>query len=189
MLAAQAIGEASKAIELTLQWVVQRKAFGATLWDKQAIRQRLAMQSARIEAARALLYNTAWRHAQGQEVVVEASMLKALCGTLVNEVMYDCVQFHGGAGYLRESADRADGARRAHPGDRRRRHRGDARRDREADAVSRGRSRPSGRAARPAPAVSSASSAARAPRSPSAATAMPASRSRRPPVATPKESR
>jgi acyl-CoA dehydrogenase len=104
VLAAQAVGEASKAVELTLQWVVQRKAFGATLWDKQAIRQRLAMQWARIEAARALLYNTAWRHAQGHDVVVAASMLKALCGTLVNEVMYDCVQFHGGAGYLRETA-------------------------------------------------------------------------------------
>ena len=104
VLAAQSIGEASKAIELTLQWVVQRKAFGATLWDKQAIRQRLAMQLARVESARALLYNTAWRYAQGQEVVAEASMLKALCGTLVNEVMYDCVQVHGGAGYLRETA-------------------------------------------------------------------------------------
>ena len=104
VLAAQSIGEASKALELTLQWVVQRKAFGATLWDKQAIRQRLAMQLARVESARALLYNTAWRYAQGQEVVAEASMLKALCGTLVNEVMYDCVQFHGGAGYLRETA-------------------------------------------------------------------------------------
>jgi acyl-CoA dehydrogenase len=104
VLAAQAIGEAARGIELTLQWVVQRKAFGATLWDKQAIRQRLAMQAARVEAARALLYNTAWRHARGQDVVTEASMLKALCGTLVNEVMYDCVQFHGGAGYLRETA-------------------------------------------------------------------------------------
>ena len=103
VLAAQAIGEASKGIELTLHWVVQRKAFGATLWDKQVIRQRLAMQQARVEAARALLYNTAWRHSAGQEVVSEASMLKALCGTLVNEVMYDCVQFHGGAGYLRET--------------------------------------------------------------------------------------
>ena len=103
VLAAQAVGEASKGIELTLQWVVQRKAFGATLWDKQVIRQRLAMHWARLEAARALLYNTAWRHSQGEEVVAEASMLKALCGTLVNEVMYDCVQFHGGSGYLRES--------------------------------------------------------------------------------------
>jgi acyl-CoA dehydrogenase len=36
-------------------------------------------------------------------VVKEVSMLKALAGTLVNEVMYDCVQFHGGMGYMRET--------------------------------------------------------------------------------------
>lgn len=104
VLAAQAMGEASKAIELALDWVTQRKAFGATLWDKQAIRHRLAMLSARVEAAKALVYNTAWRDAHNHHVVAEASMLKALCGELVNEVMYDCVQFHGGMGYIRESA-------------------------------------------------------------------------------------
>ncbi len=104
VLAAQAMGEASKAIELTVDWVTQRKAFGATLWDKQAIRQRMAMLSARVEAAKALIYNTAWRDAQNQVVVSEASMLKALCGELVNEVMYDCLQFHGGMGYVRETA-------------------------------------------------------------------------------------
>ena len=47
VLAAQALGEAMKAIELTLDWVKQRRAFGATLWDKQAIRQRLAMRRRR----------------------------------------------------------------------------------------------------------------------------------------------
>lgn len=104
VLAAQAMGEASKAIELTLDWVTQRKAFGATLWDKQAVRHRLAMLQARVEAAKALIYNTAWRDAQKQVVVSEASMLKALCGELVNEVMYDCLQFHGGMGYIRETA-------------------------------------------------------------------------------------
>lgn len=104
VLAAQAMGEASKAIELTLDWVTQRRAFGATLWDKQAVRQRLAMLSARVEAAKALIYNTAWRDARKHMVVSEASMLKALCGELVNEVMYACVQFHGGMGYIRESA-------------------------------------------------------------------------------------
>jgi len=103
VLAAQAIGEASKAIELTLDWVRQRRAFNATLWDQQAIRQRLAMLAARVEAARTLLYTTAWRDAQGQAVAREAAMLKALCGELVNEVMYDCLQFHGGMGYMRES--------------------------------------------------------------------------------------
>jgi len=104
VLGAQAMGEAAKAIELTLDWVTQRKAFGATLWDKQAIRHRLAMLSARVEAARALVYNTAWRDAQGHSVTKEVSMIKALCGELVNEVMYDCLQFHGGMGYMRESA-------------------------------------------------------------------------------------
>ena len=104
VLAAQAMGEASRAIELTIDWVTQRKAFGATLWDKQAIRHRLAMLNARVEAAKALIYNTAWRDAQKHVVVSEASMLKALCGELVNEVMYDCLQFHGGMGYVRETA-------------------------------------------------------------------------------------
>jgi acyl-CoA dehydrogenase len=104
VLGAQAMGEASKAIELTLAWVTQRQAFGAALWDKQAIRHRLAMLAARVEAAQALIYNTAWRDAQGQTVTKEVSMIKALCGELVNEVMYDCLQFHGGFGYIRESA-------------------------------------------------------------------------------------
>lgn len=104
VLGAQALGEAARAIELTLDWVTQRKAFGATLWEKQGIRQRLAMLAARVEAARAFTYNTAWRDAQGQSVTKEVSMVKALCGELVNEVMYDCLQFHGGFGYIRESA-------------------------------------------------------------------------------------
>jgi acyl-CoA dehydrogenase len=104
VLGAQALGEAMKGIELTLDWVKQRKAFGAALWEKQAIRQRLAMRLAEVEAARALVFNTAWRDAQGQDVSKEVSMIKALAGTLVNAVMYDCVQFHGGMGYMRESA-------------------------------------------------------------------------------------
>jgi len=104
VLAAQALGEAMKAIELTLDWVKQRRAFGATLWDKQVIRQRLSMRLTQVEAARAFLFNTAWRDTQQENVTKEVAMLKALAGTLVNEVLYDCVQFHGGMGYMRESA-------------------------------------------------------------------------------------
>jgi acyl-CoA dehydrogenase len=104
VLGAQAVGEASKAIDLALHWVTQRQAFGGSLWDKQTIRQRLAMRASQVEAARALVYNTAWRDAQGQTVTKEVSMIKALCGTLVNEVMYDCLQFHGGMGFIRETA-------------------------------------------------------------------------------------
>ena len=101
---AQAMGEASKALELALEWTTERKAFGRTLWENQAIRHRLAMRAAQVEAAKALIYETAWRDARGQQVTREVSMIKALCGTLVNEVIYDCLQFHGGMGYVRETA-------------------------------------------------------------------------------------
>ncbi len=102
VLSAQAMGEAHRAIEITLDWVKQREAFGSALWQFQTIRHRLAMLSAKVEAACALVYNVAWRDAQGQSVTKEVSMIKALCGTLVNEVMYDCVQFHGGLGFMKE---------------------------------------------------------------------------------------
>lgn len=104
VLGAMAMGEAQAAIDLTLDYVKTRKAFGGVLWDKQAIRQRLAMLQARVTAARQLVYATAMRDAQGEEVVKDVSMIKALCGELVNDVMYDCLQFHGGSGYMTGTA-------------------------------------------------------------------------------------
>ena len=103
VLGAMAMGEAQAALDLTLDYVKGRKAFGAALWDKQAIRQRIAMLSARVAAARQFVYATAARDAKGEDVTREVSMIKALCGELVNEVMYDCLQFHGGFGYMREA--------------------------------------------------------------------------------------
>ena len=104
MIAAMATGEAEAALEITLDWVRDRQAFGAPLWDKQAIRSRLAMLASKVEAGRQLVYHSAWLDAQGFDAVKEVSMAKAYCGELVNEVMYACVQFHGGMGFMRESA-------------------------------------------------------------------------------------
>lgn len=104
VLGAQAMGEAAKAIELTLDYVKERTAFGAPLWDKQTVRQRLAMRLAEVEAGRQLVHHAAWLDAQGVDCTKEVSMVKAYCGELVNKVMYDCQQFHGGFGYIRESA-------------------------------------------------------------------------------------
>ena len=104
VLGAMAMGEAQSALDLTIEYLKQRTAFGAPLWEKQAIRHRLAMLSAKVEAVRNLVYATAWRLTHDEDVVMEVSMIKALCGELVNEVMYACVQFHGGMGYMRESA-------------------------------------------------------------------------------------
>ncbi len=103
-LGAMAIGHCLTALDLTYRYVTQRQAFGAPLWSRQAIRQRLSMLAAKVEAARLLLYHCAWQVDQGVDNVREVSMLKALTGELANEVMYDCQQFHGGMGYMRECA-------------------------------------------------------------------------------------
>ena len=100
-LAAMAIGHCTQAIALTLAQVRERQAFGAPLWDKQTIRQRIAMLDAKTRAARQYLYHCAWLVTQGRSIVQDVSMLKALTGELVNEVVGTCQQFHGGMGYMR----------------------------------------------------------------------------------------
>lgn len=104
VLAGQSLGEAQRAIELTLEHVKGRSAFGATLWSKQAVRQRLAMDQARLDAARLLTYQAAWLEGRGEDSTRLVSEVKALVGELVNEILYDCVQFHGGMGYIAETA-------------------------------------------------------------------------------------
>ena len=103
-LGAMAVGHCTRALQLTLEHVKQRQAFGGTLWDQQTIRHRIAMLDAKTRAARQFMYHCAWSVTQGQDIVQEVSMLKALTGELVNEVVQTCQQFHGGMGYIRETA-------------------------------------------------------------------------------------
>ena len=103
VIGAMAMGEAQAAIDLTLDWLTTRQAFGAPLWDKGAIRARMAMLQTRVEAGRQLVYHAAWLDAQGQDATREVSMVKAYCGELVNDVMAACLQFHGGLGFMRDS--------------------------------------------------------------------------------------
>ena len=102
-LGAMAVGHCTRAIELTLDHVRNRQAFGATLWDQQTIRHRIAMLDAKTRAARQFMYHCAWAVTQGHDIVQEVSMLKALTGELVNEVLQTCQQFHGGMGFIRET--------------------------------------------------------------------------------------
>jgi acyl-CoA dehydrogenase len=103
-LAAMAVGHCTQALKMTIDFVRQRQAFGGPLFDKQVVRQRLAMCDAKVQAARSFMYDCAWRVTQKQDVVQQVSMLKALTGELVNEVVQTCQQFHGGMGYMRETA-------------------------------------------------------------------------------------
>ncbi len=103
-LGAMAVGHCTRALEMTLDYVRQRQAFGGTLWDQQTIRQRISMLDAKTRAARQFMYHCAWAVTQKRDIVQEVSMLKALTGELVNEVLLTCQQFHGGMGYMRETA-------------------------------------------------------------------------------------
>ncbi len=103
-LGAMAVGHCTRALELTLDYVRQRQAFGATLWEQQTIRQRISMLDAKTRAARQFMYHCAWAVTQKRDIVQEVSMLKALTGELVNEVLLTCQQFHGGMGFIRETA-------------------------------------------------------------------------------------
>ncbi len=103
-IGAMATSESATALELTIEHVRNRKAFGGTLSDKQGIRQRLAMSQCKLLAAQQLLYHAAWLDSQGKDCVAEISMVKAHCAEVAQEVMYNCQQFHGGMGYIRETA-------------------------------------------------------------------------------------
>ncbi|MEZ5407068.1 MAG: acyl-CoA dehydrogenase family protein [Acidimicrobiales bacterium] len=104
VLVGMGIGAAQRAIDITLAYTQERKAFGSALFDLGAIRQRMAMNQARVDAVRASMYHAAWMHDEGQDNVKAMSGVKAFGCEVVNQVMYDCLQFHGGMGYMRESA-------------------------------------------------------------------------------------
>jgi len=103
-LAAMAIGNAASSLALALEHTRSREAFGGVLWQREAIRQKLALLDAQMQSVRAFAYHCAWLDSQGHDCVREISQLKALAGELANDVAYACQQCHGGIGYIRESA-------------------------------------------------------------------------------------
>ncbi len=103
MLAAMAVGEAQQALDITLEHVKTRTAFGAPLWEKEVIREKMARMQTKIALARNYLHYVAWLDAQGVDCIKDVSMLKANACEIANEVMYDCVQLHGGMGFMQES--------------------------------------------------------------------------------------
>ncbi len=104
VMGAMAMGEAQAAIDLTTEYVKSRDAFGRKLWENQSIRHRLAMLQSKVTAGRYMVYSVANKIASDIEVIKEVSMIKVYCGELVNEVMYTCLQFHGGSGYMTNSS-------------------------------------------------------------------------------------
>ena len=101
MIGAFCAGEGAKAIELTLDYVRTRRAFGKTIWDQQATRQRLADLASKVAMIRALTYQTAAAKDAGQPVSRETAMIKSVGPEILHEVVHGCLQLHGGTGYMR----------------------------------------------------------------------------------------
>jgi len=99
-----AVAMSQRALEDTIAYVRERQAFGGPLAGKQVVRHKLADLATVIEAGRSLTYAACRRYADGEEAVRDVSMAKLFTAEMANRVAYDCVQLHGGYGYMREYA-------------------------------------------------------------------------------------
>ena len=91
-----------RALEDTIAYVQQRQAFDAPLSKKQVVRHKIADMATLLEAARWLTYAACLKFRDGEDAVKEISMVKLFCGDIAQKIAYDCVQLHGGYGYMRE---------------------------------------------------------------------------------------
>lgn len=102
-IAAQAIGLAQGALEESIKYAKQRRAFGKTISDFQAIQWMIADMQTELEAARGLAYYAAWLKDSGKPMGAAASKAKLYASEMVNRVVYQAVQIHGSVGYSRET--------------------------------------------------------------------------------------
>jgi alkylation response protein AidB-like acyl-CoA dehydrogenase len=100
--AAGCVAGAQRCFERTLQYALERKAFGKQIGHFQVIRHKFAEMATKIESARQMVYVTAWRFNNGEYPVREISMAKLHASRIAVEVADECIQIHGGAGYMRE---------------------------------------------------------------------------------------
>ena len=93
---------AEYAVDYTIQYMSQRKAFGTTIDKLQALRHKIADMASQVEMCKEFNYSIAKRLGQGGYVVKEASMSKLLSTKMADEVIYDALQLLGGYGYMEE---------------------------------------------------------------------------------------
>lgn len=101
-IAAQALGIACGAYEFALQYSKERKAFGKSLSQHQAIQFKLAEMATKIDAARLLVHQAAYLKDAKKDFVKAAAMAKLFASQIAQEVTTEAVQIHGGYGYVKE---------------------------------------------------------------------------------------
>jgi alkylation response protein AidB-like acyl-CoA dehydrogenase len=101
-IAAQALGIASGAYEMALNYSKQRKAFGREIMHHQAIQFKLADMATKVEAARLLCLKAAWEKDNGLDYTISGSMAKVFASEAAMWITTEAVQIHGGYGFVKE---------------------------------------------------------------------------------------
>jgi len=102
-IAAQAVGLAQGALDESIKYARNRRAFGKTISEFQAIQWMIADMQTELEAARQLTYYAAWLKDSGKPMGSAASKAKLYASEMANRVAYKAVQIHGSVGYSRET--------------------------------------------------------------------------------------
>src|ERR1019366_988552 len=103
-ISSQAIGIARAALDESVQYAKDRKAFDKPIGDFQAIQWKLADCKTELDAAHLLCMRAAWLKEAGKPFSREASMAKLFASESANRICNHAVQIHGGYGYVREFA-------------------------------------------------------------------------------------
>ncbi|KMM36624.1 MULTISPECIES: acyl-CoA dehydrogenase [Bacillales] len=101
-IAAQAVGIAQGALDAATAYAKERKQFGKPIGENQGIGFKLADMATKIEAARLLTYQAAWKESQGLPYGKESAMSKLYAGDISMEVTTEAVQVFGGYGYTKD---------------------------------------------------------------------------------------
>lgn len=101
-VACQGIGAAQGAMDEAVKFIKERKQFGQYLSDFQALRFMIADMEAKLNAARLLVYNAAYKMDMGEDVTKDASMAKYFATEMGVEIVSKALQLHGGYGYIKE---------------------------------------------------------------------------------------
>jgi alkylation response protein AidB-like acyl-CoA dehydrogenase len=101
-IAAQGVGIASGAFEMSLQYAQERNSFGLPIFKHQGIQFKLSEMATSIEAARLLTYKAAKMKDEGKPFAKESAMAKLFASQTAMNVTIEAVQIHGGYGYVKE---------------------------------------------------------------------------------------
>jgi acyl-CoA dehydrogenase len=102
LMALAAVGGMQRVFEVTLSYAKEREAFGRPIGRFQAIRHKFAEMATKMDASRAITYHALRLFADGEDPISEVTMAKLFSQRAMVEIADECMQIHGGYGYMRE---------------------------------------------------------------------------------------